>query len=133
MNERRLIILLIILLLTGCSRTLDCKIKTDNYQAKVSIVFKNGAPRKYLFKDKMSFKNSPLDKYFYLKKKKREYKPLTNYNQAKIIETKNKVKTSINYNFLKENDYNKNKLLINKNDNIKSSIKKIESYGYKCR
>lgn len=133
MKGRKLIILLIFLLLTGCSRTLHCKINTDNYNAKVSIIFKNESPRKYLFKDKMSFKNSPLDKYFYLKKKKREYKPLIDYNQAKIIETKNKVKTSINYNFLKENDYNKNKLLINKKDNIKSSIKKIESYGYKCR
>ena len=133
MFRKNIIVFIVVILLTGCTNSLNCRIKTDNYNAKIEIIFKDDKPYKYLFKDKMFFYDKPLDKYFYYKRKTKDYDSLIAFKSARVLNKRNKVISFVNYNFLRENNYTKDKLFINKHDNIKSSIKKIEDLGYTCK
>ena len=127
--KKIIILLFMLFVLTGCSTKLKCKINTDRYKSKITIKYKEDKPIKYLFKDRMIFDIKDKNKDIYYKRKQTEYKSLINNYSAKVINKNKKVISSVNYNFKKDiNSY----LLIDKNDNIKSSIIKIESIGYRC-
>ena len=118
-----------ILFLTGCANSLKCNIKTDDYTSSIKIIFKDSVPCKYIFKDLKEFiiYENDINEYYNLKKD--NYKDLG--NNANIKMGKDYVSSTINYKF--NSNKPNNTILIDENDNIVSTISKIESYGYKCQ
>ena len=130
MYRKVLVLLIMLLILTGCTNTLKCNIKIDDYSAKVKIKFKNKKPFSYKFKDIMEFDLLDENINWYYNLKNEEYKSFENYSNIK--KGKDYVSTKINYKF-NDNKISDNLLLINKNDKRVEILQKIESLGYKCK
>ena len=128
-----LLLILITIILTGCTNTLKCNIKTDNYTSNIKVKFKNNKPIIYKFKDKMYFSKSPIDKKEYYKEKYDKYNLLILNNNMNLNNKKSYISTKINYNFNKNNIKQENKLLIKRNYTRKQTLKKIKSLGYTCK
>ena len=131
---KSVILLLIPLLMTGCTTTLKCEIETNNYTSNVKIKFEDDKPTTYKYRDEMIF-NDPLstDSELYYHSKYQEYSYLITEEYATVSNHNNKVKVKIDYDFSKNKTEDESKLLISKNDTIKTATKKIESSGYTCK
>ena len=133
--KRIKILLLIanIFLLTGCANTLKCNIETSNYNSSIKIKFKNDKPAQYKFKDEMKFSRDSADTEIYYHSKYNEYSTLISEKHAHLRNKIDRVSLKITYDFTKDKSEVENKLLINRNDTIKTATQKIESSGYKCK
>ncbi len=129
--KTKVLILVAIFLLTGCSNNLKCNIKTNTYKSKIIISFKNNEPKNYLKKEKIYFTKKDT-KNIYYKLKTSEYKYLINNNYTKIKNKNNKIYIKTKYNFKKRKRIIENKLEIEKNDTRKKAYQKIKSLGYTC-
>ena len=131
---KSIILLLIPLLMTGCTTTLKCEINTNNYTSTVKIKYENDKPTTYKYSDEMVF-SEPLstDSELYYHSKYQEYSYLITEKYATISNHNNKVKLKIDYDFTKDKTEDETKLLISKNDTIKIATEKIESSGYTCK
>lgn len=127
------VILVAVLLLTGCSNTLKCKIDTNNYTSKVVVKFNNDKPSKYSFRDKMMFSALDPNAEIYYHSKYDEYSTLIAEKFAKARNNSDNITLKINYDFTKNNSAQENKLLVNRNDSKNDAKTKIESLGYKCK
>lgn len=133
---KRIKILLLVttmFLLTGCSNTLKCNIETNNYDSSIKIKFENDKPTKYIYKDEMKFSKDSADTEIYYHSKYNEYSILISEKYAHLRNKIDNVSLKINYDFTKDKSEGENKLLINRNDTIKTATQKIESSGYKCK
>ena len=128
---KKYILFIFVLLLSGCSNNYKCSLNADNYSSKIKVIFKDKKVYKYKQKDLKEFNiySKDLDKYYKLKKD--DLNDLISNNYAKIKKEKDYVASYIDYDF-KNKDLN-NIILINKNDNLKESISKIENSGYICK
>lgn len=128
------LLLLLVLLLTGCSTSkLKCEIKKNNYTAKTVISYSEDKPTKYKFNDKMLFSATSSEAEIYYHSKYADYGTLIAEKYAYIRNTPEYVAVKINYDFAKNNSIQENKLLINRNDSKESAKEKLENLGYKCR
>ena len=133
---KRIKILLLIatlLLLTGCSNTLKCNIETNNYSSSIKIIFKDDKPTKYKYEDEMKFSADSADTEIYYHSKYNEYSTLISEKHAHLRNKPDNVSLRINYDFTEDKSEGEKKLLINRNDTIKTAAQKIESSGYKCK
>ena len=130
--KTKVLVLITILLLTGCSNNLKCNIKTNTYKSKIIITFQNNKPKNYLKKENIYFTNKDT-KNIYYKLKTNEYKYLINNDYTKIKNRKNKIYIKTKYNFQKKKKEIESKLEIEKNDTRKKSYQKIKSLGYTCK
>ena len=128
-----LLLILISIILTGCTNTINCNIKTDNYTSNIKVKFKNNKPIIYKFKDKMTFSKTSLNKEKYYKNKYNKYSNLILHKNMKIKTKKNYISTRIKYNFKKNYTKQENKLLIKRDYTKKQTLKKIKSLGYICK
>lgn len=135
MKKVKLIMLLIIpFLVTGCAKTLNCEIETNNYNSTIKIKFKDDKPTTYKFKDEMIFKNYlDANSEIYYHTKYAEYNYLINDKHARITNGQDKVSIKITYDFTKDNSQGEENLLIKETDTMKTATKKIKSSGYKCK
>ncbi|MGM9878475.1 MAG: hypothetical protein ACI31R_00370 [Bacilli bacterium] len=133
---KRIKILLLIttlFLLTGCSNTLKCTIETSNYNSSIKINFKDDKPTKYKYKDEMKFSADSADTEIYYHSKYEEYNTLISEKHAYLRNKPDNVTLKITYDFSKDKSEGEDKLLINRDDTIKTATQKIESSGYKCK
>ena len=128
-----LLLIATIFLLTGCANTLKCNIETSNYNSSIKIKFKNDKPAQYKFKDEMKFSRDSTDTEIYYHSKYNEYSTLISEKHAHLRNKIDSVSLKITYDFTKDKSEVENKLLINRNDTIKTATQKIESSGYKCK
>ena len=127
------VLLIAIVLLTGCTSKLNCKIDTNNYTSKVVVKFENDKPSTYNFKDKMIF--APLDPNaeLYYHSKYDEYGTLIAEKFARMGNNSDNIILKIKYDFTKNNSAQENKLLVDRNDSKNNAKTKIENLGYKCK
>lgn len=130
---KMILILMIPLLLTGCSSTLKCTIETNNYNSKVKIKFKDDKPITYKYKDEMKFSPTSADAEIYYHTKYSELSNLISSRNAHIGNNKASITIKVNYDFTKDKSDGEGNLLINRNDTKKEAIKKIESSGFTCK
>ena len=128
-----LLLILISIILTGCTNTLNCSIKTDNYTSSIKVKFKNNKPVTYQFKDKMNFSKSPINKKEYYKEKYNKYNNLISNKNMKLKNKKNYISTKLNYNFNKRKIRQESTLLIKRNYTKKQTLKIIKKLGYICK
>lgn len=128
-----LLLITMLFLITGCSNNLKCNIDTNNYTSTIKIKFKDDKPINYSYKDKMSFPLESTDSEIYYHSKYNEYNTLINEKHAFLRDAADSVTLKISYDFTKDNSKDEKKLLISRDDTIKSATKKIESSGYKCK
>ncbi len=120
-------------MLIGCTNTINCNIKTDNYNSNIKVKFRNNKPLTYTYKDKMFFSKTSINKKHYYQDKYNRYNDLIQNKNIKLKNKKNYISTKINYNFRQNNTKQENKLLIKRNDTKKQTLKKIKSLGYNCK
>lgn len=128
-----LLILIIPIFLTGCSETLKCTIKTNNYSSEIKIKFKDDKPTTYKYKDVMSFSATQTDSEIYYHSKYDQYSILISDKYANLRDKANGVYLKINYDFTKDKSNGENTLLISRNDTQKIALQKIKSSGYTCK
>ena len=133
MKIRIVLLTLISFLLIGCTNTINCNIKTYNFNSNIKIKFKNNKPLIYKYRDNMNFSKSSINKKDYYKEKYNKYNSLILNKNIKLINKKNYISTKINYNFKKDNIKQENILLIKRNYTKKQTLKKIKSLGYTCK
>ena len=134
MKRVKLVMLLIaVLLLTGCANTLKCKIDTNNYTSKVVIKFKNNKPSTYKFKDKMMFSPQAPEAELYYHSKYDEHGTLIAEKFAKMRNNVDNITLKVKYDFTKNNSTQEDKLLVSRNDSKNDAKTKIENLGYKCK
>lgn len=121
-------------MLTGCASTLNCSIKTNNYESSIKIKFKEDKPTTYKYKDAMNFGSIlNTDSEFYYNDKQTKYGTLIAEKYARVNEFQNIVKTKINYDFSKNNSDGEKTLMIKRTDSLGTAKQKIESSGYTCK
>lgn len=134
MKRIKLVLLLLsVFILTGCANTLKCEIKTNNYESKVKVTYKDDKPTKYVFKDKMLFSPTSADAELYYHSKYEEYNTLISEKHARLHNRAKDVSMEIKYDFTTDTSGQEGKLLISRNDTKGTAIKKIEDLGYKCK
>lgn len=126
-------ILIAVLLLTGCSDTLKCKIDTNNYESNVVVKFKNDKPSTYKFTDKMMFSPQAPEAELYYHSKYDEYGTLIAEKFAKMRNNADNITLKIKYDFTKNNSLQEDKILVDRNDSKNDAKTKIENLGYKCK
>ena len=134
MKRTNMVLLLVaILLLTGCSNQLKCKIDTNNYTSTLVVKYKNDKPTTYSFKDKMMFAALDPNAEIYYHSKYEEHGTLIAEKFAKMRNHTDNISLKINYDFTKNNSAQEDKLLVGRNDSKNSAKTKLESLGYKCK
>lgn len=128
-----LLLILISIMLIGCTNTVNCNIKTNNYTSSIKVKFKDNKPLTYKFKDKMNFSKTSINKKEYYKEKYNKYNNLILTKNMKLKNKSNYISTKINYNFKKNKEKQENVLLIKRNYTRKQTLKKIKSLGYTCK
>ena len=129
----KLMLVLVVFLLTGCSNKLKCEIDTNNYTSKVIITYKGDKPITYNFKDKMLFSLQDAEAEIYYHSKYTEYGTLIAEKYAKMRNAPEYVSLNIKYDFTKNKSNQEDKILISKDDSKEKSKIKLESLGYKCK
>ena len=81
----------------------------------------------------MKFSRDSADTEIYYHSKYNEYGALISEKHAHLRNKIDSVSLKITYDFTKDKSEVENKLLINRNDTIKTATQKIESSGYKCK
>ena len=138
MKNKKLIVLLItVLVLTGCANKLKCKIDTvsdsNEYTSTVVVHFKNDKPSTYSFKDKMMFPPLAPEAELYYHSKAEEYGTLIYEKHARMGNNSDNITLKIKYDFNKDNSSQEDKLLVSRNDSKDTAKSKIESLGYSCK
>lgn len=133
-KDKKILLLLLVILLTGCNSKLKCEIKTRNYTSKVSITFnKDNAPVKYDFKDKMLFNVNDAGAEIYYHSKYDEYGILLAEKHGYMRNAPEYISLTIKYDFTKHNSKQENKLLVNKTDTKEIALTKLKEAGYTCK
>ena len=134
MKRINIILLLIsLVMLTGCSNQLKCKINTNTYTSTVKVKFSDGKPSKYTFNEKMTFDPLSPDAELYYHSKYDEYGVLISEKFARMGNNSDNITLKIKYDFTKNNSAQENKLLVSRTDTKNDAKTKIESLGYKCK
>lgn len=132
--KKILLMIIPLLILTGCSSNLKCTIKTNNYESTVKIKFVEDKPTTYKYKDAMDFGNTlDADSELYFDNQLTKYRFLIADKFADVIERQSVVKVKVNYDFTKDSSSGEDVLLIKKTDSLGTAKQKIESSGYKCK
>lgn len=132
-KSMHILILLMVILLTGCGNKLKCEIKTNNYTSKIVINYKDEKPTSYNFKDDMAFSADAPEAELYYHSKYEEYSTIISEKYASIRNSVDGVSMKIKYDFTKDKSQQENILLIQKNDTKKQAKSKLKSLGYKCK
>ena len=130
--KKFLLLTAVIFLLTGCQNNLTCTIKTNTYNSKVTISYKDNKPKNYKQIEKIYFAKQDT-KNIYYNLKTNEYQNLIKEKHTKIKKKRKSITIKTTYNFLKNNSTQENKLLINKQDTRKQAYQKIKNLGYTCK
>lgn len=134
-NTKRILLLIIpVILLTGCSNSLKCEIENNNQDSSIKIKFTDNKPTTYKFRDDMNFGNTlDADSELYLDNKLTQYRDLIADKYADVIERQGVVKVKIDYDFTKNKSIGENTLLISRDDTQEIAKQKIEKVGYICK
>lgn len=132
-KSKYILLLLIVVLLTGCGNKLKCEIKTNNYNSKLVVAYKSEKPSSYKFEDKMTFSVDAPEAELYYHSKYEEYNTLLTEKYASIKNRYDGVSMDIKYDFTKDKSAQENILLVQRDDTKEQAKSKLESLGYKCK
>lgn len=136
-NWQLFLLIISVVLLTGCSQKLKCKVDTivdsNKYTSTVVVKFEDNKPSTYNFKDKMMFAALDPNAEIYYHSKYDEYGTLIAGKFARIGNHTDNISLKIKYNFTNNKSAQEDKLLVSRNDSIEVAKKKLEKVGYSCK